>query len=210
MNIFPYRVRFTKTGKLRFLSHHDLMRMFERALRRTALPLRMTEGYNPHPILAFPTALGVGIESEDEILEFELSTWVAPRQIEKQLAAQCPEGIAVRSVEAFARKDRAYVDYVEYEALCTGQTAGLADRIASFLALTQHVVERTSDKGTKSVDVRPYVLAADFEGDRVFLRIRITDSGTAKPEEVLRSLGIRTEEGVRIRKTYTELSTRDE
>ncbi len=209
MNIFPYRVRFSKTGKLRFLSHHDLMRFFERALRRTGLPLRMTEGYNPHPILAFPTALGVGIESADEILEFELSSWTAPRQIQTQLAAQCPEGIGILSVEAFARKDRLYVDFVEYEALCSGQTAGFAERAAKFLATKEFVVERTSDKGTKSVDLRPYVLAVEFEGDRVFLRIRITDTGTAKPEEVLRAMGIRIEEGVRVRKTYTELAVRE-
>jgi hypothetical protein len=71
------------------------------------------------------------------------------------------------------------------------------------------VVERTSDKGVKSVDLRPYVLAVDSDGDRVFLRIRITDTGTAKPEEALRALGIRIEEGVRIKKTYTELAARD-
>ena len=73
MNIFSYRIRFTKTGRMRFLSHHDLMRLFERALRRTGLPLRMTEGYNPHPIISFPTALGLGIESLDEVLEFDVT-----------------------------------------------------------------------------------------------------------------------------------------
>src|SRR5204862_153823 len=101
MNIFSFRVRFSKTGKLRFLSHHDLMRLFERALRRTGMPLRMTEGYNPHPVLSFPTALGLGIESLDEVLEFELTSWTAPRQIEKLLGEQLPEGIRVASAEAF-------------------------------------------------------------------------------------------------------------
>jgi len=210
MNIFPYRVRFSKTGKVRFLSHHDVLRMFERALRRTGLPLRMTEGYNPHPILAFPTALGVGIESVDEVLEFELSSWIAPRQIEKDLTTQCPEGIGIRNVEAFVRKDRARIDFVEYEARCPGQIGGVESRITEFLTRKECVVERSSDKGTKSVDIRPYTMAVEVEEDRIFLRIRITDSGTAKPEEVLRALGIRPEEGVRIRKTHTELSTRDE
>lgn len=209
MNIFPYRVRFSKTGKLRFLSHHDVLRMFERALRRSGLPIRMTEGFNPHPILAFPTALGVGIESLDEIFEFELSSWVAPKQIEKTLQAECPEGIGIVSVEAFVRKDRSYVDFVEYEALCPGQTAGLAERIAALLAKSEHVVERPSDKGTKSVNIRPYLMDVDFDEGKVYLRIRITDSGTAKPEEALRSLGIEIREDVRIRKTYTQLAQRE-
>src|SRR5215831_5173006 len=141
MNIFSYRVRFTRTGRMRFLSHHDLMRLFERALRRTGLPLRMTEGYNPHPVLAFPTALGLGIESMDEILEFELTCWTAPRQIEKQLSEQLPEGVAVVSAEAFDRRDRSYVDFVEYEALCPGQDDGLPERMQGFLALKECRVE---------------------------------------------------------------------
>jgi radical SAM-linked protein len=208
MNIFSFRVRFSKTGKLRFLSHHDLMRLFERALRRTGLPLRMTEGYNPHPVLSFPTALGLGIESLDEILEFELTSWTAPRQIEKVLGEQLPEGIAVRSVETFDRRDRSQVEYVEYEAACPGQAAKFPEGLARFLALKECPVERPSDKGSKTVEIRQYVLAADSEGDRAFLRIKVTDQGTAKPEEVLRAIGVTVDETVRIQKTYTELSVR--
>ena len=208
MNIFSYRVRFTKTGKMRFLSHHDLMRLFERALRRTGLPLRMTEGYNPHPVIAFPTALGLGIESLDEILEFELSSWTAPRSIEKQLGEQLPEGVTVASAEAFDRKQRSFVNYVEYEADCPGQGEGTADRIRAFLALKECPVERVSDKGSKTVEIRQYVMALEAEQDRVYLRIRITDQGTAKPEEVLRSIGLRVDETVRLKKTYTEVAVR--
>ena len=208
MNIFSYRVRFTKTGKMRFLSHHDLMRLFERALRRTGLPLRMTEGYNPHPVIAFPTALGLGIESVDEILEFELSSWSAPRQIEKLLGEQLPEGVAVASAEAFDRKQRSFVNYVEYEASIPAQGEGLRDRIAAFLALKECPVERASDKGSKTVEIRQYVMALDLEEDRLYLRIRVTDQGTAKPEEVLRSIGLRVDGTVRLKKTYTEVAVR--
>jgi len=208
MNIFSYRVRFTKTGRMRFLSHHDLMRLFERALRRTGLELRMTEGYNPHPVIAFPTALGLGIESLDEILEFELSRWTAPKQIEKLLGDQLPEGMAVSSVEAFDRKQRSCVSYVEYEASCPGQTTGLGDCIARFLSLKECPVERVSDKGSKTVEIRQYVMALDADGETVYLRIRITDQGTAKPEEVLRSIGLRVDETVLVRKTYTEMAVR--
>ena len=208
MNIFSYRIRFTKTDRLRFLSHHDLMRLFERALRRTGLPLRMTEGYNPHPIIAFPTALGLGIESADEVLEFELASWSSPRQIEKVLGEQLPTGISVVSSEAFDRRDRSCIEFVEYEASCPGQGEGLREGIARFMALKECPVERPSDKGSKTVEIRRYVLAADCEADRIFLRIRVTDQGTAKPEEVLRAIGVAVDGRVRLRKTYTEVSTR--
>jgi len=208
MNIFSYRVWFTKTGKMRFLSHHDLMRLFERALRRTGLPLRMTEGYNPHPVIAFPTALGLGIESLDEILEFELTSWTSPKGIEKQLGEQLPEGVTIASAEAFDRKQRSYVNFVEYEAECPGQGEGIGDRIRAFLALKECPVERVSDKGSKTVEIRQYVMALDAENDRIYLRIRITDQGTAKPEEVLRSIRLKVDETVRLKKTYTEVSVR--
>jgi radical SAM-linked protein len=208
MNIFSYRVRFTKTGRTRFLSHHDLMRLFERALRRTGLELRMTEGYNPHPVLAFPTALGLGIESLDEILEFELTRWTAPKQIEKLLGEQLPEGMTVASVDAFDRKQRSYVSFVEYEASCPGQTEGLVERLQAFLARKECPVERVSDKGSKTVEIRQYVMALESEGETVYLRVRITDQGTAKPEEVLRASGLRVDETVRVRKTYTEMAVR--
>jgi len=208
MNIFSYRVRFTKTGRMRFLSHHDLMRLFERALRRTGLPLRMTEGYNPHPVIAFPTALGLGIESMDEILEFELTSWTSPKGIEKVLGEQLPEGVAVVSAEAFDRKQRSFVNFVEYQASCPGQMEGIGDRIRAFLALKECPVERVSDKGSKTVEIRQYVMALDVEQDQLYLRIRITDQGTAKPEEVLRSVGIKVDENVRLKKTYTEVAVR--
>ncbi len=208
MNIFAFRVRFSKTGRMRFLSHHDLMRLFERTFRRTELPLRMTEGYNPHPILAFPTALGLGIESSDEILEFELTSWVSPRQIESRLREQLPEGVGITSAEAFDHKKRSYVDYVEYEALCPDPAADFSERVRAFLALKECPVERKSDKGSKMVDVRKYALAVEGEGGRVYLRIRVTDQGTAKPEEVLRSIGIAVDGRVRIKKTFTQLAER--
>lgn len=207
MNIFPYRVRFSKTGKLRFLSHHDLMRLFERALRRSGLPLRMTEGYNPHPILSFPTALGLGIESLDEVLEFELSAWTAPAKIEAALAAQLPDGVKVVKIEAFARRDRSAVEFVEYEARLP---AGVnpAGGAKAFLAKPEVWIERKSDKGSKKVELRRYVIAIVTEPGRALLRIRVTDQGTAKPEEVLRSIGVEPGPDVRITKTFTQVGVR--
>jgi radical SAM-linked protein len=209
MNIFPCRVRFAKTGKMRFLSHHDLMRLFERALRRTGMPLRMTEGYNPRPVIAFPTALGLGIESVDEVMEFELQSWVPPRQVEKLLGEQLPGGVAVVSVEPFERKRRSFVDFVEYEAVCPGQGEGLDAGIRAFLGRKEFPIERVSDKGSKPVEIRGYVLALEREGDRVFLRLRVTDQGTARPDEVLRAVGVRMDGSVRLKKTYTEVSIRE-
>jgi radical SAM-linked protein len=207
-SIFPYRIRFEKTGKLRFLSHHDLMRLFERAVRRSGIPVRMTEGFNPRPVLSFPTALGIGIESADEVMGVELSAWAAPKQVRERLAAQLPEEVRIRSVEPHLRKDRARVAFAEYEVDAPGQTEGLRERIGAFLDLEKLVVTRDLGNRKKEVDIRPYVMDVETDGDRVLLRIEVTDRGSARPEEVLAAVGVEMRDDVRIRKTYTEVQTR--
>lgn len=206
--IFPYRLRFEKTGRMKYLSHHELMRVLERAIRRSGIPIRLTEGFNPHPVMSFPTALGIAIESVDEVMEMELSTWVAPKTMQEKLGAQLPAGLTVRTIEAFDRRQRSYVDYVEYEVGAPGQTAGIEGRIAEFLAKKEHVVTRDLGDRSKQVNVRPYAMAIDVDGEVLYLRIRVTDSGSARPEEVLEAIGVEMRDDVTVRKTYTELKFR--
>ena len=80
--------RFRKEGQARFLSHHDLMRLFERALRRAALPLRMSQGYHPHPRLSILSALPLGLEADDEALEVQLQPPLPPAEALARLRAQ--------------------------------------------------------------------------------------------------------------------------
>ncbi|OHB76564.1 MAG: hypothetical protein A2Z34_09705 [Planctomycetes bacterium RBG_16_59_8] len=206
--MFPYRIRFSKLGRMRFLSHHDLMRLWERALRRSALPLKMTEGYNPHPRISMPVALGIGIESADEILEFELSTWVAPKIVEQKVASQLPEGVSVNGIEPFHRKEKKAVEYVEYEAEVERLPPDIEARIAALMALKEAIVQRTSDKGSKPIDVRKYLMDVVRDGRTLYLRVRVTESGTAKPEEALSLLGVSRKEGILIRKSFTEMRVR--
>src|SRR6476469_8660746 len=69
---FPVRIAFTKQGKVRFISHRDVARAFERAFRIETLPLSFTQGFSPRPKVSFGLALSVGHESEAEYLDFEL------------------------------------------------------------------------------------------------------------------------------------------
>lgn len=208
MNIFPYRVRFTKVGRLRFLSHHELMRLFERALRRSALPVKMSEGFTPRPAVAFPVALATGIVSKDEVMEVELSGWVAPVKIQEALARQMPPEIGIVSVDAFARGRREQVDYIEYEAELPEPPADLPARVETFLAREEFVLERRRGEESKPVEIRRYVMDLDCEGPQVLMRIRNSDEGTARPDEVLRALGLEPDGRVRIVKTYTALKAR--
>src|SRR5436190_6416679 len=93
------RIRFRKNGDLRFISHHDLMRCFERMLRRAALPYHTTQGFNPKPRLVFAMPLSLGIVGCEEIAELELDEPLAAAEVCDRLARQAPPGIEILAVE---------------------------------------------------------------------------------------------------------------
>ena len=83
---------------MRFISHLDLMRLFMRALRRAELPLKMSEGFNPHPKLSIKRALKLGLESDNEEATIVLKELIKPQDFKERLQKQLPEGIFIKEV----------------------------------------------------------------------------------------------------------------
>src|SRR5260221_4206303 len=92
------RIRFRKAGNLRLISHHDLMRCFERMLRRASLPYHSTAGFNPKPRLVFAMPLSLGVVGLQEIGELELDEELPPEEIQARLTAQAPAGLGILSI----------------------------------------------------------------------------------------------------------------
>lgn len=90
---------FTKIGMMRYISHLDLMRLFMRAMRRADLPLKLSEGFSPHPKLSLKRALKLGLESEHEEAAILLRLPVAPEEFKDKLQLQLPEGIKIKNVQ---------------------------------------------------------------------------------------------------------------
>lgn len=95
-----YKINFTfsKKGLMKYISHLDLMRLFTRAMRRADLPLKMTEGFSPHPKFSIQRALKLGLESESEEASVLLTELVGPGEFRERLQKQLPEGIEIKSV----------------------------------------------------------------------------------------------------------------
>ena len=87
--------RFCKKGDLRLISHLDMVRLFQRAVRRALLPVSLSQGYSPHYRMSFGQALKLGIESEDEKVTFKMEQWVSPEEFKSRLNEKLPEGIKV-------------------------------------------------------------------------------------------------------------------
>jgi len=179
------RVFFTKEGPLRFISHHDLMRLLERALRRTELPLKMSEGFNPRPQLSFPVALALGVESRQELFEVELTEWVSPSRARSSLEREAPEGIGILSVESVEYGDKAEVTGTEFAIRMARMPEDFERSLAAFMESREALVERKKKSGSKSINARGFVRYAHLEGDMLRLGLSITPAGGVRPEEVL-------------------------
>jgi radical SAM-linked protein len=184
------RIRFTKHGDLRWLSHRDLMRTWERLFRRAEVPLGMTEGFHPKPRMNFPSALAVGIAGDDEMLEVELSEDWSAERLSAAIAAQAPPGLEIGSVELMppgSKKAQAVGVTFEVD-VPEARRAAAAERIAAFLAETTHAIER--EGRSAPLDLRPLVSAMSLEGGAFKMRLRVDREGSARPREVLAAVGL--------------------
>ena len=109
---FPVRLRYTKRGKVRWISHRDVARAMERAFRITELPLAFSEGFSPHPKVSFGLALSTGHESDAEYLDLEFVREVDLDELPAQLTAALPEGMAVTGAERLVERAPALQEVV--------------------------------------------------------------------------------------------------
>lgn len=191
-----FRLRYAVEGDKRFLSHHDLMRLWLRALRRTGLPLRMTEGFHIRPRVSFAMARGVGIASQAEWLEFELSDWVNPEVAARQLAPQLPPGIVLREVKVVAPSDRAVVRRMVYEVRPGRSVEDLRRRVEGLLQRREVIVRRGGGENRqRQIDIRPLLVSAAVQVDgHLEIVAECRESGSLRPEEVLSELGFTRED----------------
>ncbi|MFH0909931.1 MAG: TIGR03936 family radical SAM-associated protein [Planctomycetota bacterium] len=205
---------FEKEGPARFYSHHDLMRFFERALRRARLPCRLTQGFNPKPRMVFLTPLSLGIASSCEHLELEFTEPVPPHAVRDALEPFLLPGMRLAGAARLPKRRRGRaVNTMTY------LLAGFPEDAASFDALERAVedlrsrrtllVERFRKKEMHSVDIAPSVASLRREGGEVTLVVRKLAEGTARPDEIVRRLAEHVgcdPWSVRIRKTAVELA----
>jgi radical SAM-linked protein len=157
------RLRFAKRGRLRFLSHRDVARSFERAVRRAGVPVAHSHGFSPHPRLSWVGAAPTGTASEAEYLEIGLTRPVDPAELVSALDAALPDGIDV--LEASVAEGSALADRIDASRWLVELPGVLPDQLrsalAALLAETSVVVERIVPSGRRMIDVRAALVAAE-------------------------------------------------
>ncbi|MBX9578990.1 MAG: TIGR03936 family radical SAM-associated protein [Gemmataceae bacterium] len=185
-----FRLRFAKAGTLRLLSHHDLMRTLERVLRRADLPFKSTAGFSPGPRLVFALSLPLGVDGLDEVVELELTRPMDAAEVLGRLNAQAPAGLTFTRVAAVPMKATAVPRRVEYRLpVPADRVPALADRAAELMAAGKVWVERTRPT-PKRLNIRPYLRAISVRDDSLLLDLWVTQTGTARADELLRLLGV--------------------
>lgn len=203
------RIRFRKEGDLRLISHRDLVRTWERLLRRAGLRLGMSEGFHPKPRMNFPSALALGIAGRNELLELELAETLAAEEIRARLAPHVPPGLGLEAIEVLpdgAKKAR--VRSLVFElSVPPDRVIAVQERIDRLLASATHLVERGD--GSPPVDIRPGLAELALCGDKLHMRLSFSQEGGTRPRAVLAVLGLDDyeQQGFILTRTAVELET---
>jgi radical SAM-linked protein len=197
---FPVRLRFTKRGKVRFISHRDVARAFDRAFRIEQLPLAFTQGFAPRPKVSFGLALSVGHESDAEYLDVDLRDEVVPEALCGALTDALPEGMAVTGAAALVDRAPALqesVTLVGYRVEVAGSDGSpvpadvLDTATERALASASLPVARTRKGRESTDDLRPAIRTIelcsepDHDGFHTLELTLSTASRGARPREVL-------------------------
>lgn len=184
------RVRFAKTGKVRWTSHRDVARMFERAFRRTQLPLAYSEGFSPRPKVSFGLALPTGAESVAEYLDLEIAPDAVVDVIELQarLTEALPVGMEVTAAaviddraDSLQQEVTSCTWVVELPDLDAAHVAGLAAEVLSTTALP---VSRERKGKWATDDLRRAIVSLEAEGSALVFELTTQPRGV-RPTEVL-------------------------
>src|SRR5215469_14991702 len=159
-------VRYAKRGKMRFASHRDVARVFERGVRRAGLPIAYSAGFTPHPKISYAGGAPTGVASEAEYLSLALTSRQEAGAMRERLNAALPDGIDVIAVtEDAGGLPASRLTASEWQVVLPGLAPdSVAPAVEKFLALEHAPVERLTNKGLRRMDARTAVVTLDVRG----------------------------------------------
>lgn len=183
------RIKFTKTGQMRYISHLDIMRYFQKALRRAGADVAMSEGFSPHMQMSFALPLSLGMTSIGEYFDVDMNSVESTAKLMEELNRQTGEDVRVLYVGEIpqdkANKCMAQVEAADYtvrirlkdQTLLDTGSEETAKQIDGFLSQEQILVTKKTKKKESQVDLRPFIFSfsADEEGFHLRLKAGSTD-----------------------------------
>ena len=194
------RIEFAKGAELKYISHLDLARAWERVFRRAALPLAYSQGFNPRPRFQIAAALAVGVTGRVELLDAWLETRMDPQDVLAHLEPSLPPGLdvlSVKEVDLRAASLQSQMRTAEYRAdvRTSEPLEGIEIRVRALLEAPALPRQRHHKGRMRSYDLRPLIRGIEVgpgEGGQVVLRLHLQNSpkGAGRPDEVVDALGL--------------------
>ncbi len=182
-------LEFSKTGSAKYISHLDLQRAFSRAIRRSGLPVKLSEGFNPHYIVSFASALSLGIESDCECVEMVVAQHITPDQFLMDIARALPPGLlAKRAVRLKdnAPKLMAALCEAEYTIPLAHQKVELVEScVESILSRSEVKGIKVSGGVEKEIDIRAMIVSLEVTQGSLNMRLMASPTQTLKPSILL-------------------------
>lgn len=185
-----YRIRFAKQGLLKWISHRDLARLWERLLRRGGFELSMTEGFHPKPRIGFPSALALGVEGLNEVVEIELSEDLSPQEVLARMQADDQPGLTIHQVCRLpAGFGKARLRRSDYTISLIESTDESAVQAAIDRLMAQETVTVERKKKPLQVNVADQILRLEVTDSLLHLALGASESASLRPGDVLDLLG---------------------
>ncbi len=191
------RIKFRKFGAMKFIGHLDIMRFFQKVMRRADIPIAFTGGYSPHMIMSFANPLGVGVTSDGEYFDIELKEEMnASAMLE---AVECMNAVSVEGIEIVNmvpisdEKKRTGMSIVAASDYLSGLKKGefpadWKEKASDFLAQEEIKIVKKTKKSEKEVDIKPMIYRFEVRGNDVYMQVATGSVENLKPEVVMQAL----------------------
>lgn len=185
------RIKFAKHGTMKFIGHLDIMRYFQKAIRRAEIDIAYSTGFSPHQIMSFAAPLGVGLESDGEYLDIEVNSITSEEDMKKRLNEVMVEGMEILSIKLLPENaGNAMASVAAAKYLVTFRKGyepdfDWQDKITKFLQKPSIIVTKQTKKSEKELDLKPYIFDCKIEGDAAMLMVDASSSGNIKPNLVM-------------------------
>lgn len=189
------RIKFSKQGPLKFIGHLDIMRYFQKVIRRADVDIRYSEGYSPHQIMSFASPLGVGILSNGEYVDIEVNSTEDSRTMVERINRENAEGFRVlsyRKLDDTAKNAMSVVAAADYtiwfkEGYEPDSIPLFMENLFNFCQSETIEIVKKTKKGFKAMDLRPYIYETHLVNNNtgIFMKVSSGSTVNVKPEQVI-------------------------
>ena len=186
------RLRFSKIGRAKYISHLDLMATLQRALIRAEVPIKYSQGFNPHPVMSIALPLSVGCESVCELMDFQTEDNLPPDGLPALINVYLPNGIEVQCAYFPERKFSA-IAHIEFRGILfydAGVPERAVERLNEAYSAKSIVISKKTKSGVSDLDIAPLVRGLAFHaGEQIVMSVRLpAQNPSISPENLLSAL----------------------